>query len=81
MFSRGGILLPSVYADARYIDAALVSQASLPAVKANLTAALAESMASAYQTNDTPGYTNCVTDETYSAAHQNFLGPICEKDA
>ena len=52
---------------------------SLPAVKANLTAALATVMAGAYQTNDTPGYKNCVTDQIYAGAHQNFLGPICTK--
>ena len=29
LFSRGGSLLPSIYADARYIDAAIVSKASV----------------------------------------------------
>ena len=28
MFSRGGTLLPSIYADARYIDAVIVSKAA-----------------------------------------------------
>jgi len=53
--------------------------ASLPAVKANLTAALAVTMASAYQTNESPGYNNCIDDDTYAKAHNNFLGPICSK--
>jgi len=48
-------------------------------VKANLTRTLATIMAGAYQTNDTPGYTNCVTDSVYAKAHGNFLGPRCTK--
>ena len=35
MFSRGGTLLPSIYADARYIDAVIVSQASFPTRKSS----------------------------------------------
>jgi arylsulfatase A-like enzyme len=58
-----------------YVDLSV----SLPSMKANLTAALAASMATAYQTNESPGYNNCVTDKVYAAAHQNFLGPVCQK--
>ena len=53
--------------------------ASLPDVKANLTAELAKVMAGAYQTNDTPGYNNCVDEKAWSNAHRNFLGPPCTK--
>lgn len=38
MFSRGGSLLPSIYADARYIDAVIVSKAELAGVGLLMTA-------------------------------------------
>jgi hypothetical protein len=34
-------------------------------------------MATAYQTNDTPGYHNCVSAESWAKQHNNFLGPPC----
>jgi len=33
-----------------------------------------------YQTNDTPGYTNCININLYVQKHSNFGGPICYCD-
>lgn len=51
--------------------------AALPGVLANLTALLGEYAAGQYQTDSTPGYTNCTTEAAFMAAHHNFQGPIC----
>ena len=32
-----------------------------------------------YQTNETPGYNTCVSNNAWAQAHHNFLGPLCTK--
>eukprot|EP00036_Acanthoecidae_sp_10tr_P015081 CAMPEP_0206295298 /NCGR_PEP_ID=MMETSP0106_2-20121207/5093_1 /ASSEMBLY_ACC=CAM_ASM_000206 /TAXON_ID=81532 /ORGANISM="Acanthoeca-like sp., Strain 10tr" /LENGTH=580 /DNA_ID=CAMNT_0053725945 /DNA_START=6 /DNA_END=1748 /DNA_ORIENTATION=+ len=53
--------------------------ATVPAVKANLTAALGAAMSTRFQVASTPGYTKCVTAVQFELEHEGFLGPICSK--
>ena len=54
---------------------------TMPKLRAKLTAELHAVLATAFQTGDNccPGFTKCTTQDAYVAAHQGFLGPVCEK--
>lgn len=52
---------------------------TLPHVVRSLNASWLKSMQERpyFQTDDTPGYTNCTTVAAYVAAHRGFGGPVC----
>eukprot|EP00966_Prymnesium_polylepis_P290926 6718625-Prymnesium_polylepis.1 len=53
----------------------------MPELRANLTAELRAVVATAWQTGDDccPGFSRCITQDEYVAAHRGFLGPVCER--
>ena len=51
--------------------------ASLPQVKQQLLEALAAANRTAFQTNDTPGYTKCEAPEVVEARNRGFVGMVC----
>ena len=51
--------------------------ASLPQVKQQLLEALAAANRTAFQTNDTPGYTKCEAPAVVEARNRGFVGMVC----
>ena len=51
--------------------------ASLPQVKQQLLEALAAANRTAFQTNDTPGYTKCEARAVVEARNRGFVGMVC----
>ena len=51
--------------------------ASLPAVKAQLMSALKTATKTTYQTNETPGYTQCRNASAVVAENHGFVGMVC----
>ncbi len=54
--------------------------ASLPQVKKQLLAAAEEAQKTAFQTNETPGYSNCENASAVEARNHGFVGIVCTKD-
>lgn len=50
-----------------------------PDMSKQLNAMLDAEIKTAFQTNDTPGYSNCTTEEAYAKAHKGYAGPPCTK--
>ena len=53
---------------------------SLPQVKKQLLAAAEEAKKTAFQTNETPGYTNCENASSVQERNHGFVGIVCTKD-
>ena len=51
--------------------------ASLPQVKQQLLEAMADANRTAFQTNDTPGYTKCEAPAVVEARNRGFVGMVC----
>lgn len=54
--------------------------ASLPEVKKQLMAAAEEAKKTAFQTNETPGYTSCESATVVEERNHGFVGIVCKKE-